>query len=111
MISRLLQRSVTIQRRGVTGTDAHGSPTTGTTSTTTTTGHLHQVESDETVGPQDTGRADFMLFLPAGTSIDHTDRVVIGSTTYQVVGMPASRTRATTGVEHHVEVRVREVSG
>lgn len=111
MIARMLSRSVTIERRGQISTDALGSPITGTTSTVTTTGHLNQVESDETLGPQDTAEAEFRLFLPAGTSIDHSDRVVIDSSTYEVVSVPASRRRATSGTEHHVEVRVREVVG
>lgn len=113
MIERLLRQTVTIARRGSSTTNTHGSPVTATTSTVTTTGYLEQtVEGTaETEDSQNTAGAEYKLVLPAGTGIDHSDRVTIDSVTYEVTGIPASAVRATTGAEHHIEARVRRVDG
>lgn len=110
----LLNQDVTIEHRAYSGTNDHGAPSLATTSTETVKGYLEQQRStsDASVqGRQDTSRADWLLILPAGTAIDHTDRVTVDGTTFEVIDIPWSPTRATTGLAHHVELVVREVQG
>lgn len=113
MIERLLQTSATIQRRAASTTDSHGSPVSATGSTASVSCYIEQKPTGdgETLGSQNTARAEYLVVLPAGTSIDASDRIVIGSTTYQVTTIPWSVKHAPTGAEHHVEVTVEEVTG
>ena len=112
-IDQLLQTAATIQRRAASTTDSHGSPVSATTSTTSVFCYIEQRPSSasETLGAQNTARAEYLVVLPAGTTIDSSDRIVIGSTTYEVTSIPWSVKHAPTGVEHHVEVIVTEVTG
>ena len=112
-IDQLLQTAATIQRRAASTTDSHGSPVSATTSTTSVFCYIEQRPSagSETLGPQNTARAEYLVVLPAGTSVDSSDHIVIGSTTYEVTSIPWSVKHAPTGVEHHVEVIVTEVTG
>jgi hypothetical protein len=111
-ITGLMQTSATIQRRAASTTDSHGSPVSATSSTASVKCYIEQKPSvDETLGHQNTARAEYLVVLPSGTGIDASDRIVIGSTTYQVVSIPWSVKDAPTGNEHHVEVTVEEVTG
>lgn len=113
MIERLMNTAATIQRRAASTTDSHGSPVSATSSTASVYCYIEQRPSTatETLGYQNTARAEYLVVLPAGTDIDASDRIVIGSTTYEVTSIPWSAIRASTGVEHHVEVTVVEVTG
>jgi hypothetical protein len=114
MIEQLLNQTATIQHRAVTGTDAHGNPTTGAASSDTVDCYLEQRRQatlNEVEGRQDTAEAFWNLFLPVGTTIDHTDRVVVGGVTFEVVDIPWAAVRATTGAAHHVEVTLRATEG
>lgn len=113
MIDRLLNIEATIQRRGASSTDTHGNPTTATSSSTTTRCYLEQKQAQQTevTGAQATSRAQYLCIFAAGTSIDQTDRVVIGSTTYEVWGIPWQAYDARSGAVHHVECTLVEVQG
>jgi hypothetical protein len=106
-----MQTSATIQRRAASTTDSHGSPVSATGSTASVLCYIEQRQTDETRGQQNTARAEYLVVLPAGTGIDASDRIVIGSTTYQVSGIPWSVKDAPTGAEHHIEAVVEEVTG
>ena len=113
MIEALLQVDSTIQHRSANSTDDYGSPTTTTDSTTEVKCYLElsSGRQDDSDDRQKTARAEYLYVIPAGTSIDHTDRVVIGSTTYEVRGIPWQVYDAPTGTVHHIECTLVEVDG
>lgn len=102
-----MTRPVTIQHRSSTvGFDEYDNPIPGTDTITYTVGYLEQTEAVEVSVGQDTFTSADLLVLPPLTVIDGSDRVVIGGTTYEVIGDPARPWRPSTG-EHHVECRLR----
>lgn len=107
----LLVHDITVRRAG-TATDRYGAAVKSWVSPTDTSvkGWITQ-----TIGTED--RADgreaqigsWVLFLPADTDILGGDRVVWGTTTFEVDGPPL-RAWAPRG-EHHIEARLRVVAG
>lgn len=111
MISQLLTRSVTIARRSPSGsTDDYGN-VNPTIATSVTVGELQQVQrrtTGETV--DDLSDTLWLLVLPAGTSIDTSDKVTVGGESFEVSGAPWTVRHPRTGVDHHVEVNLRRVA-
>lgn len=108
----LLNQPLTIQRRGTTGsTDEYGNEVAATTSSVSTEGYVEQVEAEEITVDRETYRTDWKVFLPGGTSIDGSDRIVHGSRTLEVIGSPHEVWNPRTRVVHHVELRARQVTG
>lgn len=104
-----MTRDVTILRAH-TAADRYGdSSKTWTSATSTVTkGWLSQASSQEPTSPGRVAEVTtWQLYLPAGTDIEASDRVVIDGTTYEVDG-PPNRARRPSG-EHHVEARLRRV--
>lgn len=110
-MNHLLNVTATIQSRSAASTDAHGNPVSATASSTSVRCYFEQTRRDEQEGARNAAEAEYLLVLPAGTSIDQNDRVVIGSTTYEVKGQPWQASRANTGQVHHLEATIVEVSG
>jgi hypothetical protein len=66
--------------------------------------------SSEQTDMRDQVITDLVAYLPAGVDITATDRVSFAGKTYQVDGDP-SRWADSHGVQHHLEVALREVEG
>lgn len=72
-------------------------------------GRLQQTSTTEVTVGRDTVMADWTLFLGADAVIGPSDRVEANGATYEVVGQPAVvYGRA---APHHLEVRLRSVTG
>jgi len=74
-----------------------------------TTGWLTETSTSEDLNGRDAIVTGWRLFLPAGTEITGSDRVVVDGATFEVEGQPHSAT--TPAGEHHVEVSLRRVVG
>ncbi len=59
---------------------------------------------------RDQTESDGNAFLPPGTDILGTDRLVINGSTYQVFGIPAPVYRPGWGL-HHIECRIKRFEG
>jgi hypothetical protein len=82
----------------------------GATETTVRGCFVQPRSSDEQTDLRDQVVTGVIAFLPAGVDIAATDRVRYAGRTYQVDGDPA-RWDDAHGVEHHLEVVLREVTG
>lgn len=65
--------------------------------------------SGEQIDNRDQAESDGLLFLPAGTPLSATSRVVINGLTYQIFGIPAPI--PVPGGIHHIEVRIKRYTG
>lgn len=110
-IARLLNQSLTIQRRSSTSTDEYGNEVHTTTTSTVTVGYVEQATAEEVTVDRETYVTDWRVFLPAGTAVDGSDRIVYGSKTLEVVGAPHEVWNPRTRTTHHIEARAREVTG
>ncbi len=110
-IGGLLNQSLTIQRRSSTTTDEYGNEVPTTTSTVAALGYVEQVTAEEVTVDRETYVTDWRVFLPAGTAVDGSDRIVHGSKTLEVVGAPHEVWNPRTKTIHHTEARAREVTG
>lgn len=106
-----LSRTVTVEHRTEGTLDVYGDPVTTTTSTVTVLGELQQLDRYEYTEDRNTQRADWLLLLPAGTTIDGTDRVTVDGTTFEVVGPPEPVWHPWKQRVDHVEARVRRTDG
>ena len=110
-LASLLTRPVTIEHRSPSASlDKYGNPLAGTTSSTETVGYLEQTEAVEVVVGQETYTSTDLLVLPAGTSLDGSDRVVVDGERFEVLGAPNRPWGPSTG-EHHVEARMKRSVG
>lgn len=107
----LLNQPITVERRGVTGTDAYRSEVLGTVTTYTTVGYLEQTAAVEVIVDRETYTSEWLLVLPSGSFIDANDRVVYGGVTYEVIGPPHRVWNPRIASEHHVEARLKATSG
>lgn len=106
-----MQQTVTITPRSTETADAYGSTKLTDGTAFTTLGLAQQTDEidDRVDGDQATGT--WWLFLPAGTSIDRSDRAAVGGVTLEVIGRPRSVVQGTTGQVHHIECKCRLVQG
>lgn len=104
---------IAIQRAG-TNVDRYNNPQIDWTNpvVTTVNGWLdtNQRRMGETETNRDALESDGNAFLPAGTDVLGTDRLVINGITYQVYGIPSPVYRPGLGV-HHIECRIKRFSG
>lgn len=108
----LLNQPLTIERRGTTSVDPdYGNDVPGTVSLVATEGYVEQTDAQEITVDRETYRTDWRVFLPAGTAVDGSDRIIHGSRTLEVIGAPHEVWNPRTRVVHHIEVRAREATG
>lgn len=109
-LATLMVRDVTILTAG-TRTDAYGDTTLDWTSPTSITrkGWLAQQSSTEDLDGRNGTSTGLVLVLPAGTPITSKNRAVVDGVTYEVSDHPTSAW--TPRGEHHLEARVKVVSG
>jgi hypothetical protein len=110
----LLRLSAVLVSRSVTN-DANGDLVTTEARLGPYSCHAYQSFGTEETGRQATGREDFVVHLPAEVDPSIIDLLEItwpdgGVVNAEVVGPPARRVNARTGVVHHVEARCREVA-
>jgi len=111
MISNLLNRPCQIVRRGPSGVDDdYGNELAGETVVSTVC-ELQQDAATEIGTHEDLSRTRWRCFMPVGTDIDGSDRVVIEAERYEVDGEPWSVRNPRTQQMSHVEVRLVRVSG
>ncbi|EPD63175.1 hypothetical protein [Streptomyces sp. HGB0020] len=109
MIVKLGAHTVTVLRPP--GNDAFGDPVGGDPAETEVTGAFMQpVQTSERTDDRDTVEASWTCFLPPDTDLRPTDQIRFRGLVYEVDGEPQPfDTR--TGVTHHIEVRLRRVTG
>ena len=73
--------------------------------------YIEQVDAVEVIVDRETYIANYIGFLPAGTTVGPADHLVVGGATYEVIGPPDSVFNPRTGTEHHLEVNLRTVVG
>lgn len=104
--------SVTRQRAAVT-TDARNNDELDWTSPTTlsiTGCRVQPISSTEVMENRYESDVHFRLLAPLGSDVTFLDRIVYGSTTYEVAGAPESH-RSPTGAASHDEIPLRLVTG
>lgn len=106
----MLKTPCTIRHYSGSGADEYGNPVNTETGTTETVCWLDPARTTEVTAGQETYTQDWALYLPAGTTIDGSDKVDIGAVTYEIVGNPRRFTKPPSTVEHHVEADVRVVT-
>lgn len=109
-VEALMVRDVTILS-AASSTDRYGNPTNdwAAATSTATKGWLAQQARDEVLGNRDAQTSGWVVYLPAGTVIDGSDRVVVDGQTFEVDG-PPNRAWSPRG-EHHVEAALNVVEG
>lgn len=112
-LDQILNIPITIQRAGP-GPDRYGNTNLDWTNPTSVTvnGWLdtNQRKMREEIANRDEIESDGNAFLPAGTDVLGTDRLIINGITYQIYGVPAPVYRPGWGL-HHVECRIKRSEG
>jgi hypothetical protein len=112
-LDQIFSIPITIQRAGP-AQDRYGNINLDWSNPTSTSvlGWLdtNQRKMHEDIKSRDELESDGNAFLPPGTDVKGTDRLIINGITYQVYGIPASVYRPGWG-EHHIECRIRRYQG
>lgn len=109
-ISRLLGDVITLQVP-TTSTDAYGSSTFVYSGGTDYPARMQQTAGTEVTKDRDTQVSDWLLFLNPDVPITGDSRVLFNGQTFEVLGPPAIPTTPRTVGPHHIEARLRHVSG
>lgn len=72
---------------------------------------LQQRQRSETGAAGEVSASEWLLILPAGTSIDTGDTVTIDSVDYEVTGEPWAARNPRTTAESHIECTLRRTAG
>lgn len=108
MIGALLTRSIDLLAPA-TSIDAYGNTVREYATTTTVRGWLHRIAASDDLINRDAEIGDWILVLPAGTTITGDYRVQVDDVTYEIVG--AVYTAHTPTGPHHIEARLKVVDG
>lgn len=110
MIGALLTRDVDLLAP-TTSTDAYGNTirTYDPDDATTVRGWLHRTATSDDLLNRDADIGDWILILPAGTTVTGDYRVQADNVTYEIVG--AVYTAHTPTGPHHIEARLKVVDG
>lgn len=110
-LAALLTLDATITHRTPAGTtDAFGDEET-TETTTSTVCELQQRQRTEQTSGGELSDTQWLLILPAGTTIATGDTVTIDGADYEIHGEPWTVRNPRTGVDSHIEATVRRVTG
>lgn len=110
-LARLLNQPVTIQSRTATAHDGYGNELEGTLSTVDTVGYLEQTDSTEITVDRETYISNWVAYLPAGTVVVGSDRIIYAGQTFEVIGPPDRVWNPRLRRESHVVARLRNTSG
>lgn len=112
-LSSLLSIPITIKRAG-SSTDRYGNANIDWAHPTLTTVSgwldINQRRMEEDDKNRSGGEMDGSAYLPAGTDVESTDRLLIDGSTYEIFGIPAPIYRPGWGV-HHIECRIKRFEG
>lgn len=109
MITRLGGHTVTILRPR--GTDPFGDPLPGDPDASDVQGAFMQpVQASEQTDDRDTVTEAWSCFLPPGTDVQATDQIRFRGQVYELDGAPQPFDDMR-GVTHHLEVKLRRVTG
>lgn len=109
MLADLLKRPITIVRSSDSGSlDAYGNDMP-VKQLIPMLGELQQRTRTEAEGTVSV--TGWLLILPAGTTLDTNDQVVVDGDTYEIAGDPWPAVNPRTGTESHVEVSLTLISG
>lgn len=107
----LLTLDCTITHRAPSGTkDAFGDETT-TDSTASTVCELQQRQRTEQTAGGELSDTQWLLVVPAGTTIATGDTVTVDGNDYEVHGEPWTVRNPRTAVVSHIEATLRRVTG
>lgn len=112
-IDWVLNRPVNVLHAGAPWEDEYGVIHPGEWQSVPTTAYLEQTTTAEVVVGGEVYKADWLLVVPSDTALGAFDRVEVADlgATFEVVGLPSRPHRApTTGIEHHVEARLRVIN-
>lgn len=109
-ITRLLGDVVTVYPAS-TGTDEYGNTVLTYGSGTDYPARMEQTTGTEVTQDRDTQVADWVLFLNPDAVITGDSRVVFNGSTFEVLGPPSTPTTPRTVGAHHIEARLRHVTG
>ena len=109
-ITRLLGDVVTI-KTPTTSTDVYGSTQFVYTSGTDYPARMQQTTGVEVTRDRDTQVSDWLLFLNPDAVISGDSRVVFNGSTFEVLGPPYVVSTPRTVGPHHIEARLRHVTG
>lgn len=104
-----MSRPCTVRHVEHSGSDEMGEPSRSVTTTDT----VCELQQSTTSEQRDGGVVvvgQWNLYLPPGVAIDSGDEVAVDGHLFAVDGAPWVARDALTGVDDHVEVRLREVS-
>lgn len=106
-MKHLLRQSLTVTRRSPTATDSYGNARMATASTATVMGVIYVEGEFDNRTDRDQVTLDAWGFIAADAGCDKNDRITDpDGNVYEVIDV-RSPVRATTGVAHHKEVRLR----
>lgn len=107
-LANLMNQSCTVTTRtDAATTDRYGNPDR-TEATTSTTCYAEQRTRTETAGEGVVAAEDWLVLLPAGTTVDANDRVTVGSLVLEVVGPPQPVYNPRTKATSHIECTARK---
>lgn len=110
-LTQLLNRTVTITRRSASGDIDEFGNEISTETNVATVGELQQTQRTEPAAQGELSITTWLLVLPAGTSIDTGDAVIVDNHTYEVIGAPWQARNPRTQVASHVEATLRRTVG
>lgn len=108
-LAGLLNQTCTITTRTDAGTaDRYGNPDQ-TEATTSTVCYAEQRSRSETKdGKGEVQQEDWLVILPAGTTVNGLDKITVGTLVLEVVGPPWPVRNPRTQSESHVECNARK---
>lgn len=108
-ISVLMNQDCTVIRRQTSESrDEYGDEIREETATATTC-ELQQASTAE--AGDEVAATTFRIFLPASTTIDQDDTVIVDGHSYEVTGQPDLVRNPRTKLDSHIEVEVRRAAG
>lgn len=108
-LAGLLNQACTITTRTDAGTvDRYGNPEL-TTATTATVCYAEQKSRSEDTANTDQQSQEWLVLLPAGTTVDGNDLITVGSLALEVIGPPWEARNPRTQAVSHIECTARQV--
>lgn len=110
-LARLLNKTVTVQRRLLGSDDVYGNETQDVVVVGDVGGYIEQTDETEIRDDRATYISTHLVLLEADTQVGPNDRLEIDGVGYEVIGQPFRPWNPRTRTVPHVECRVRVVEG
>ncbi len=108
-LAALLNQSCTITTRTDSGTvDRYGNPAQTEASTATTCYCEQRTRTESKDGKGEVQQEEWLVVLPAGTTVNGLDQITVGSLVLEVVGPPWPVRNPRTQAESHIECTARK---